>query len=103
MPPPRAVGEAERRWYASLAAKMAELKRYPLVARRQGQHGVVVLEARIRTGGEAGASIKQSSGHSSLDRAALKLFEEAMQALEGMTVPAGGGMLEIPVAYRLEN
>lgn len=103
MPPPRAVGEAERRWYDSLAAKMAQLKRYPLVARRQGQQGVVVLEARIRAGGEAAASIKQSSGYSSLDRAALKLFEEAVLALEGMSVPTGGGLLEIPVAYRLEN
>lgn len=102
-PPPPSGKEAQQRWYAALAAKLAQMKRYPLVARRNGQEGVVVLEARFREDGAATASIKQSSGHASLDRAAMQLFEDAVAALEGSVPPAGGGVLEIPVAYRLES
>jgi len=102
-PPVPANKEAQQRWYAALAAKLAQMKRYPLVARRMGQEGVVVLEARFRKNGEATASVKQSSGHSSLDRAAVKLFEDAISALEGAVIPVGGSVLEIPVAYRLES
>lgn len=103
MPPPGSTGEPETGWQDFLAARMARLQRYPLFARRHGEEGVVVLEARIRSAAEARVSIKQSSGHNSLDRAALKLFEEAMPALEGMTLPSGESVLVIPVAYRLEN
>lgn len=98
-----ADAEAQRRWYAALAAKLAELKRYPLIARRQGQEGVVVLEARFQGDGHAAARIKRSSGHASLDRAAVKLFEEAMAALDNRLAPPDASALEIPVAYRLEG
>lgn len=101
--PGRLDGDAERRWQALLAAKLRELKRYPLLSRRLGQEGVVVLEARIRSDGHAAANIKQSSGHAALDRAAVRLFEEAVAALAGQLSPRDDSLLEIPVAYRLES
>ncbi len=101
--PGRLDDDAERRWQALLAAKLRELKRYPLLSRRLGQEGVVVLEARIRSDGQAAANIKQSSGHAALDRAAVRLFEEAVAALAGQLMPRDDSLLEIPVAYRLER
>lgn len=102
-PPPRLDAEAQRRWYAALAAKLAELKRYPMIARRLGQEGVVVLEAQFQGDGHAAARVKRSSGHASLDRAAVKLFEDAMAALGNRLDPPDASALEIPVAYRLES
>jgi len=100
---PRPDPEAQRRWQLLLAAKLMELKRYPMLARRQGQEGVVVLEARFLTNGRAEAGIKRSSGHAALDQAAIKLFEDAMEALAGKLNPYGVSRLDIPVAYRLES
>lgn len=95
--------DTQRRWQALLAAKLRELKRYPSLSRRLGQEGVVVLEARILADGRAAANIKQSSGYAALDRAAVKLFEDAAAALTGEWSPHGGSRLEIPIAYRLES
>lgn len=101
--PPRVDAEAQRRWQAVLAAKLAELKRYPLVARRLGQEGVVLLEALIHPDGHAEAEIKQSSGYSALDRAALALFQEAVLALPEKLSPTHSSRLAVPIAYRLER
>ncbi len=102
-PPPRPDHEAQQRWYAALAAKLAELKRYPLAARRLGQEGVVILEAVIQPDGRTEPSVKRSSGYAILDRAAVRLFEDAVQALQERLSPAQTSRLEIPVAYRLEK
>lgn len=95
--------DTQRRWQALLAAKLRELKRYPMLSRRLGQEGVVVLEAHIQADGRAAANVKQSSGYAALDRAAVKLFEDAVTALTGQWAPHGDSLLEIPVAYRLES
>lgn len=100
---PRPDPEAQRRWQSLLAEKLMELKRYPMLARRQGQEGVVVLQVRFQSNGRAEAGIKRSSGHAALDLAAIKLFEDAMEALAGKPIPSGLGGLDIPVAYRLES
>lgn len=101
---PRPDPEAVRHWQSLLAAKLMELKRYPMLARRQGLEGVVVLEARFPTHGRAEASVKRSSGHAALDLAAVKLFEDAMEALADKSNPPGGASrLDIPVVYRLDN
>lgn len=100
---PRPDPEAQRRWQSLLAGKLMELKRYPMLARRMGLEGVVVLEARFGTNGRAEASIKRSSGHAALDLAAVKLFEDAMEALTGKLNPPDSSRLDIPVAYRLES
>ncbi len=102
-PPARPDIDTQRRWQALLAAKLRELKRYPSLSRRLGQEGVVVLEARIQTDGRAAANVKRSSGYAALDRAAVKLFEEAIAALTGQLAPRDESLLEIPVAYRLES
>jgi protein TonB len=102
-PPARVDVEAPRRWYAALAAKLAELKRYPLLARRLGQEGLVMLEVTIHPDGRAEAVIKQGSGHAALDRAALNLFQEAVQALPEKLFPAQLNRLNVPLAYRLND
>ncbi len=101
--PPRVDVEAPHRWYAALAAKLAELKRYPLLARRLGQEGLVMLEVTIHPDGRAEAVIKQGSGHAALDRAALSLFREAVQALPEKLFPAQLNRLHVPLAYRLND
>lgn len=100
---PRVDAEAQRRWYAALAAKLAELKRYPLAARRLGQEGVVLLEALIQPDGQAEVAVKQGSGYPALDRAALALFQEALRALPERLAPAQASRLDVPIAYRLEH
>ncbi len=95
--------EARKRWYAGLRAKLAELKQYPLVARRQGQEGVVVLEAMVQPDGRAEVVLKRGCGHAALDRAAVKLFEEAAAAMRTAMAQNQPSRLEIPVAYRLDE
>lgn len=104
-PPPaeRVDTETQSRWHALLAAKLAELKRYPLAARRLGQEGVVTLEASIHPDGRAEASVRQGSGYPALDRAALNLFQEAVSALSDRLAPNQISRLQIPIAYRLEH
>lgn len=110
-PPPRVAGtpqpaqdnEAQKRWYAGLRAKLAELKQYPLVARRLGQEGVVVLEALVQPDGRAEVTLKRGCGHAALDRAAVRLFEEAAAAMRTAMAPDQTSHLEIPVAYRLQE
>lgn len=103
MAQPAQDSEAQKRWYAGLRAKLAELKQYPLVARRLGQEGVVVLEALVQPDGRTEVMLKRGSGHAALDRAALRLFEEAAAAMRTTLKPEQPSRLEIPVAYLLRE
>ncbi|ORU94184.1 MAG: energy transducer TonB [Cycloclasticus sp. symbiont of Bathymodiolus heckerae] len=50
--------------------------KYPSIARRRGQEGIVVLEITIGNNGHVNrASVVQSSGSSALDRAAIKTIK----------------------------
>jgi protein TonB len=103
VPPSPPDDEARKRWYAGLRAKLAELKQYPLVARRQGQEGVVVLKAIVQPDGSVEVMLKLGSGFAALDRAAVKLFEDAASAMRTALVSEQPLRLEIPVAYRLDE
>lgn len=70
-------------------------KSYPPEARRNGWEGTVVLDLVIDAEGRlASASIHTSSGHATLDRAALRMIRSARFA-------GGPGRLLQPIDYRL--
>jgi protein TonB len=76
---------------------------YPLVARRRGYEGRVVLDVLVdREGRVRDLSVSQSSGHGVLDRAATKavkdwLFEPARRGDETMDM-----WVEVPLTFRLK-
>lgn len=78
--------------------------RYPRLARRKGQQGRVVLRVAVSDGGTADSlSIVTSSGHATLDRAALEAvknwrFEPARQ--NGRAVRSN---VDVPVVFKLEG
>jgi len=50
--------------------------KYPTIARRRGQEGIVILEISVSNSGNVNrASVVESSGSSALDRAALKTIK----------------------------
>lgn len=50
---------------------------YPRIARRRGYEGVVILSVEVRNNGTVGGiTLKESSGHSILDAAALKTVKK---------------------------
>ncbi len=74
---------------------------YPLLARKRGWHGEVVLSFRLESDGRiCDARIARSSGHGVLDRAALTALARvgplANPPLQSIT-------MELPVIYRLEG
>ena len=101
--PQRPEPDVMRRWQAALAAMLRERKRYPLAARKLGQEGVVVLEAVVHPDGRVEPGILRGSGHAILDRAALGLLREAIDAVKERPSLSESTRLEVPVAYRLEG
>lgn len=99
-----AAAAAERRWYLVLLERLRAMKNYPPVARRLGQEGVVLIEARISPDGRLeNAQVKKGSGYPLLDREALRLLEAAAENARGQLRPDRPANLEIPIAYRLEG
>lgn len=77
---------------------------YPLSARRRGLEGQVLVHVQVLENGHSGAvDIKLSSGHESLDNAALHAIQE------WRFVPATRGghaimtWVEIPIHFKLEH
>lgn len=94
----------ERLWLAALQERMRERRRYPALARRLGQEGVVAVEIIV----EADGSLKElgllrPSGYPALDRAAQELVRQAVDDMRNRIRPERGIRLEVPVAYRLQN
>ena len=77
---------------------------YPLVARRRGQQGTVLLNLTVSASGRpTEVSLKQSSGYQLLDQAALKAvknweFEPAR--IGDVSVES---RIEVPVCFKLTN
>lgn len=68
-----AVLAAERAYLTALQRAIARHQRYPAGARRHGQTGVATLSLVIEADGRIGQiRLAQSSGHASLDQAALQ-------------------------------
>jgi len=68
----------KRNYYALIAATLAKHKRYPKYARKKGQEGTVLLSFTVLSSGLVkDIKIKQSSGHSLLDRSVKKMLQQA--------------------------
>ncbi|NJN47545.1 MAG: energy transducer TonB [Candidatus Competibacteraceae bacterium] len=78
--------------------------RYPLVARRRGVEGRVILQVTVMTNGSAAhVKVKTGSGHAQLDRAALEAvrrwrFRPAQQG--GQPISA---VVDVPIVFRLNG
>lgn len=77
--PQAPAGRADYGWLIeSVSKRLAELKRYPAMARSNGLEGKVLLRAVIRADGQlAEVVVQKSSGHEELDTAAMETIREA--------------------------
>jgi protein TonB len=87
----------------TIMRRMQELKRYPAEARLDRAEGKVVLKAVIRSNGAVETvEIFQSSGHQSLDRAAVELLTQAGPFQFPRPLERPQMTVKIPMNYRLE-
>jgi protein TonB len=76
---------------------------YPLLARKRNYQGTVLLEVLVKADGTAGSiRLSRSSGHETLDRAAIKgvskwLFQPATKGHEAIDM-----WVEIPIRFELK-
>lgn len=78
---------------------------YPMLARRRGEQGIVLLRVHVRADGSvAAAEIKQSSGSTLLDDSALQTVRESWRfmpaRLDGVPVES---WVEVPIRFVLGN
>lgn len=95
----------DNRWLAeSLWRRVAELKRYPNMARVNGQEGKVILKAVIRSDGQlAEVSIQKSSGYSVLDEAAMEAVKLACPLHMKQAIGKPLIVVSLPIVYSLAN
>lgn len=111
IPVSQALREAISRHHAQpqvisrLQQKLKHYFEYPLLARRNGWEGKVVLAMDVYVDGRIyNIQLKSGSGHKILDRSALKAVSR-IQALPNMPSWQGSSPLNIhlPVIYRLQG
>jgi periplasmic protein TonB len=95
---------ADYAWLSeTIMRRMQELKRYPTEARLERAEGKVVLKALLRNNGSIEAvEIFQSSGHQSLDLAAVELLNLAAPFHLPRPLEKPQMTVKIPMSYRLE-
>lgn len=95
----------DHRWLAeSLWRRVAELKRYPSVARLNGQEGKVILKAVIRSDGQlADVFVQKSSGYSALDAAAMEVVRLACPLHMKHAIGKPQIVVSLPIVYSLAN
>jgi len=103
-PSTASVARPDYGWLSdTIMRRMQELKRYPAQARLDHAEGKVVLKAVIRSNGAVEAvEVFQSSGHRSLDRAAVELLTEAGPFQFPRPLEKPQMTVKIPMNYRLE-
>lgn len=89
------ASSAPREWRARLLAHLDQNKRYPAIAERQRQEGVVHIRFTMdRTGRVLSSSITRGSGRPMLDREALAMLQRA-QPLPLPPADEPGDVIEI--------
>ena len=98
------TARADYAWLSeTIMRRMQELKRYPMEARLERAEGKVVLKVVLRSNGSLEAvEIFQSSGHQSLDRAAVELLNLAAPFHFPRPLEKPQMTVKIPLSYRLE-
>jgi protein TonB len=102
---PRLAPGARQAVRARLEDELAKHFRYPLLARRRGWEGSVVLHLRIDGSGRIDAmEITETSGHGILDRAALEAVTRISRIPDAAEQLGGAAInLDLPVIYRLSE
>jgi len=97
--------KTDNRWLAeSLWRRVAELKRYPSIARLNGQEGKVILKAVIRSDGQlADVFVQKSSGYSALDEAAIEAVKLACPLHMKHALGKPLIVVSLPIVYSLAN
>lgn len=99
------VSDARAQYGSTLGRAIAKHKSYPKIAQMRGWQGEVLLDLKLDGSGNLqAASIKESSGHESLDNQALEMVRKASpfpappEALRGRSFN-----ITVPVSFKLEN
>jgi protein TonB len=102
---PRTAPKADYKWLAdSLHRRIIELRHYPSTARLNGWEGKVVLKVSIRKDGELkDVEVVKSSGHESLDQAAMEAVRRACPLHMKHELTAPMVVLHLPVSYSLNR
>ena len=100
---PTTVVKADYGWLAeSLRRRLAEIKRYPSAARLNGWEGKVVLRAVIRADGHLSeVKVHRSSGHETLDNAAMEAIRLVCPLHMTNTIAAAEIAVLVPMVYSL--
>jgi protein TonB len=101
--PPAPVVDDLQRFSALIAAQLERYKRYPAMAQRRGEQGVVKLRFTLsRSGGVLNAQIEHGSGYADLDNEVLALVQRA-QPLPPIpaNIPDNTLDIHVPVAFGL--
>ena len=89
--------------FETILRRMEELKKYPTEARLNQAQGKVVLKAIIRSDGSVeGVEVAQSSGHQTLDEAAVELLKVAGPFELPRPLEKPQLTVKIPMSYRLQ-
>ena len=102
---PRPAKKTDYGWLAeSLHRRIIELRHYPSTARLNGWEGKVVLKVSIRHDGELkDVEVVKSSGHESLDQAAMEAVRRACPLHMKHELTAPMVVLHLPVSYSLNR
>lgn len=105
MTTPRPATKADYGWLAeSLHRRIIELRHYPSTARLNGWEGKVVLKVSIRQDGQLKeVEVVKSSGHESLDQAAIEAVRRACPLHMKHELTAPMVVLHLPVSYSLNR
>ncbi|MBA3753682.1 MAG: TonB family protein, partial [Nitrospira sp.] len=100
---PKPATKADYGWLAeSLHRRIIELRHYPGTARLNGWEGKVVLKVSIRQDGHLkDVEVVKSSGHESLDQAAIEAVRRACPLHMKHELRAPMVVLHLPVSYSL--
>ncbi len=101
----RPAAKADYGWLAeSLHRRIIELRHYPSTARLNGWEGKVVLKVSIRNDGHLkDVEVVKSSGHESLDQAAMEAVRRACPLHMKHELTAPMVVLHLPVSYSLNR
>jgi periplasmic protein TonB len=104
-PDPPSAGRPDYAWLSEvILRRMEELKRYPAEARLDRAEGKVVLKAVLRSNGSLeDVEVSLSSGHQSLDHAAVDLIMEAAPFQFPRPMEQSRMTIKIPMSYRLDH
>ncbi len=99
------VEAAKGKYKRMLLAAMNKHKKYPRIAKSRGWQGKVIIQFNLdRNGNILSKQIIQSSGHHSLDKAALKMAEKAAPFPRPPSVLQGDSFnIKVPVPFKLKS